>query len=396
MSLDQQLTRSLQEVAGAHEPPSLEFAGILAGGRRRRRVAAVRKTAVGLACLAVIATGIVAAGQLSRQGAVGPSEHGLPERVADLPVGAPPAMPYCAGNRTIIDAGTAIQARCEQLVHRGSFTLAFDSKGVRQVVDGRLTLLDRRVPSQWFPAMSQDGRYAAWVAREPSALHGAVLLVFDLQLHTRLAEVAMPIVYGWTPGIDDLGRVYFEIRGAGDIWAYDIPEGRLIQVRGLPRRLAPSVRFVTSDGFAVGVTPFYYSDTGRSTSIVGVVTRDGRFVQRHEVQQGWSTYSPGRSRFVEETADGFQVVPRDGSGMVQIQLPTTGTATWYPVWESETELLFQFDPQPHFLPTGVTGSNGVNVPANRTYLLRCSATSGRCEVALEPGWGDDLDWLAYR
>ena len=57
-------------------------------------------------------------------------------------------------------------------------------------------------------------------------------------------------------------------------------------------------------------------------------------------------------------------------------------------------VLFQFDPES---PAGpVTGSNGLRVPARRTWLLRCDADDGSCEVALAPGWAAGLVVPVYR
>jgi RNA polymerase sigma-70 factor (sigma-E family) len=107
--------------------------------------------------------------------------------------------------------------------------------------------------------------------------------------------------------------------------------------------------------------------------------------------------TPWTARVVYETSDGFVVSATDGGEAVRIRLPEPGGALWHPVWESDDTLLFQFDTASPAGPlTGSNGSLGRPVPAQRTWLLRCDASDGSCEVALRPGWAAGLRGPVYR
>ena len=66
------------------------------------------------------------------------------------------------------------------------------------------------------------------------------------------------------------------------------------------------------------------------------------------------------------------------------------------MWEDESHVLVQYDPMTPDDGELVSDTNGLDVPASTTWLLRCSADSGRCEVALDPGWGDGVAGPVYR
>jgi len=397
MSMDSQLTRALHEEAGRQEAPPPELGSILVGGRRRHRVQQVRRAAVGVAAATALVAGASFVGTRldNRAGEViGNLEPVRPALVRSLSHGDPPGMPYCTGHGTIKGAGGTIRAGCASMVSRGGSTVAVSPAGIEQLVDGRRIVLDSRIESGWFPGMSADGRWVAWVAEEPSAPHDAVLLVFDLASHEKLAEVPWPALAGWTLGIDRRGRVYFNAFEPTRIWAYDIPNARLFEVTGLPEDSSAEIKFVTEDGFGVESTSFEATAETLSTALVGTVTDDGQFVDQHEVSQGWGYYSPDWSHFVQETREGFWVTATDGRTHVRLALPTEGNAVFAAFWETESTLLVQFDP---LAPSGSPAllRTGHNEDPGTTYLLRCDATTGICEIALGPGYERGMDLSMY-
>lgn len=388
MSLDERLTAALRDVADNHEPSGPDVARIVHGGRRRRRTRDVRRAVV--AGAAVLAVGAATPFVLGAGGDQPPRPAApVHDPVTELPVGDAPAIPYCAGDRTIRGAGGPIHAPCDVMVHRGDSTLLLSRRGVEVLHDGQRQLLGRRGPSYWFPAVSRDGHYAAWVAKAPHTETGAELFVHDLHHAGGHTAVPWPTTEGWVPGIDDRGRVYFEEFGGG-VSYFDIGSGATVPVGGLAARVIDGsrVRFVTADGFGLGV------QANSRNAVVGVVTDGGRFSQQQVVTQGSSFYSPDGARFVHATADGLAVGSTNSEEQVLLDLPEPGSPTWYPMWESDDSLLVQFDPDSAAATTEL--GYGLNVPARRTYLLRCDAGSGDCEVALEPGWGDRMTAPVYR
>lgn len=390
MNLDQRLTEAMMAAADLHAPPAPDLDRLLAGGRRRQRQRDVRRVTLAAITAAVLAVATpFAVGALRHQQPVQPTapEHQL---VTDLPVGAPPAIPYCYGDGTVMASGHSIRARCDVLIHRGDATLLATPQGLDLLRDGRRTLLDGRPWTAWFPAMSRDGRYAAWLTPRPHSKGAGELLVFDLASGRQIADEPIPSAHGWVPGIDDLGRVYVELFHGG-VLAYDIGSGSTVQVRGLPSRVTDGarIRFITADGFGM------QTHSASRDEVVGLVTDDGRFASQRAVTQGWSVYSPDSSRFVQDTGHGLATFDASGAdGPVALHLPPTGGPLWYPVWETDDSLLVEFDP--NAIGSTIEGSNGDRAPAGSTYLLRCSATTGECEVALEPGWSGGMEDPVYR
>ena len=258
-----------------------------------------------------------------------------------------------------------------------------DSQGVNVLKDGQLTLLDSRDWSSWFPALSNDGRWVAWVTEAGAGQ--ALLLGFDLETGEQVAEEPWPTSGGFVQGIDDLGRVYFQDYAREAMLVHDLRTGDTLDVTGMPEHAGRS-EFVSNDGFAV-----YVDGVG---VVLGSVTADGRFTQQHVVDYEWGThFSPDRSLVSYERDGQFVVGPPSGDGpVVPLELPTEGSPVWFPVWEGPDTVLVQFDPWSTPRPLG----NGFDVPARRTWLLRCEVTEGACEVALAPGWGDRVAWPVHR
>lgn len=384
MNPDQLLAGALQDVADDYVPVGPDVRAITAGGRRRRRARNVRRGVVVAAVVAaVVAVPLLADPFGSR--ATGPVDNPTIERVTDLPVGDPPEIPYCPGDGTLRGAGDPVDVECDVMIHRGDSTLVLDRDGVSVLEDGRLTLLDSRAWSSWYPALSLDGRWAAWVTKTPDSPHKALLLGFDLRNGTSV-EVPWIRAAGWVAGIDDLGRVYFEDYRTTDITVHDLSTGETTVVAGVPDHVSPRIKFVDADGFAIA--------TNHEGIVAGVVTADGSFTQQRRVDRGWSTYSPDRAHVVHEPDFHLAVEPASSGGpVVPLQLPQRGAPVWFPVWESPDAVLVQFDPEGM---GSLTASGGLDSPAERTWLLRCQVDDGSCEVALEPGWGDRMTGPVYR
>lgn len=378
MSMDQQLIRALHEEAGRHDMPDPDLAAILSGGRRRRRVTVVRRSALGLVAAAAVLAVMVSGRDLMTSRTLQPVDRIAPERVQDLPVGTLPAIPYCSGRDTIQGAGAPLRLTCNLLLHRGSATLHMTVGAIRLLQDGRAELLDRRLPSYYFPAISRDGRYAAWVTAQPSAPNDAVLLVFDLTNRTRVAEVDFPTAEGRTVGIDDLGRVYFVSLHRARVLAYDIHAQQLFEVTGVPLHGSPGIQFVTSDGFGV-----FQLGTESLVSTVGTVTTDGQFTRPHSVPIGTGEFSPDGAHFVMAEDQGFVVTTSDGGNRVRLMLPKEGEGIATPVWETDSTVLVVFDPA-YAIPMRFDPQEGMKSPASRTYLVRCTIATGDCETALTP------------
>ncbi|HEX6149474.1 hypothetical protein [Nocardioides sp.] len=383
MSLDQHLPETLRRTAEEHSAPFPDLPSIVEGGRRRKRRRDLRRVSVVAACIAVVAAVPFVVRPFVTDSTAPTDQLDLPRRVEDLPAGAVPAIPYCPGDRTIRGAGDPIEAACDILIHRGSTTLFLDRHGVNVLKDGQLTLLDSRDWSSWLPALSHDGRWAAWVTGAGPGK--AVLLGFDLKTGEQVAEEPWPTPEGFVQGIDDLGRVYFQDYAREDMLMHDLRTGDTLDVTGMPEHAGRS-KYVTNDGFAV-----YVDGVG---VVRGSVTADGQFTQQHVVDYEWGTqFSPDRS-LVSYERDGRFVVgaPSGDAPVVPLKLPTEGSPVWFPVWEGPETVLVQFDPFSAPRPLG----NGLDVPARRTWLLRCEVTEGSCEVALAPGWGDRAAWIVHR
>ena len=399
MSMDQQLTRTLHDQSARVEAPLPDLDAIVAGGRRRQRTTVVRRAGIAaLAAAAVVATGFAINGLGNHKAATPPVTHDpTPSTVHSLVIGDQPHIPFCAGQQQILGADAPITADCAPLVVRGGSTVYASGEGVQQLVGGRQLLLDSRLPSVWVPAVSIDGSYAAWVTEKPSAPHHAAMVVYDLSDQHQIAEVDWPALDGFAAGIDDRGRVYFLDNRTSHVWVYDISRGRTFEVTGLPAFNYPGIRFVTADGLGIDAGTFNHLGTPTSRSVIGTVTDNGDFVDQHTVPMGWGDFSPDRGHFVQDTADGLWVTPYDGHTVdldahVRLQLPQRGNAVSRATWESNSSILIAFDPDA--FAGAVDEDNGI--PVKTTYMLRCSSVTGQCEIALQPGYGDDVIDSMYR
>jgi hypothetical protein len=152
---------------------------------------------------------------------------------------------------------------------------------------------------------------------------------------------------------------------------------------------------VTSDGFGLD-RGRYSGDQVTDRSEIGAVDAAGAFADRGEVPIGWSSWSADYSHLVQETADGFWVQAVDHLDRhVTLRLPKQGLPTALPVWESEDSVLVTFLPSASWTSMLDEPSQG-DFSSRETYVLRCSTTSGDCEIALEPGYGGAMRGPMYR
>jgi hypothetical protein len=389
MNLDQDLRSTLATALERCSVPDPDLARLLERGETGRRRHARRRrltAAIAIATAAACAVGLTLVTDHRKPNQDPIHRPESPVTVQDLPVGAAPSIPYCSRGKQILGAGRPITSGCMTLVHRGSGTVGVTKHGVFWVGHGQRGLLDRRIPDLWFPVLSQDGRDAAWVVAHGSQRS---LLVYDVGSHVKLADVPLPTSAAWVPGIDNLHRVYVQdFMEHGRVWMYDTASDRLIGIRDLPPVVpgaSYAVNYATADGLAIAKRSFWENGI-TSVSIEGTVTSDGHFVASGTVPVGWSIWSPDRSQLVQETAKGFWA-QRTGQldTMVPLRVPKVGRATSTPVWESKDSLLVSFDPSLSSPGPTTTDTTLLHVPSDDLWILRCSAQTGSCEVALPPG-----------
>ncbi|WP_166133411.1 SMP-30/gluconolactonase/LRE family protein [Nocardioides ochotonae] len=393
MSLEEQLRAALRTEAQSRETPEVDVSAVMDGGVRRRRHDVHRRAAGAAALSLVVAAAGVASLSMRSSTTIPATDDDVPAEVSELPMGSPPQVPHCSDDGTrIVGAGAPIASACMTMTSHAGTTIGWDGDAVYRVADGRLDPLSTRAQSSWAPALSHDGRFAAWVTDSPEP----ALLVYDVQTSRRLADVPMRTSSGWTAGIDALGRVYFlEYQPRAPIWMYDIATRRLARVREAPEHGSPGIRFVSFDGFGLERAPFNEDQvTGRSAW--GSVDVQGRYQSRGEIAVGWSSWSPDFSHLVQETAEGFWVQAADDLDRhVTLKLPEVGLPTTNPTWETATTLLVTFYPRATWDSMLDDLSQGA-ISADETYLLRCFTTTGDCEVALEPGYGGEMTAPMYR
>lgn len=392
MSLDEQLRATLRTEAESRDVPELDVLAVMDGGARRRRHLAQRRAAGAVVLSLVVAAAGIASLSLRSSTTIPAADDNVPAEVSDLPMGSPPQVPHCSDGTSIVGAGAPIASACMTMISHAGATIGWDGEAVYRVADGRLDPLSTRVQSSWAPALSHDGRFAAWVTASPEP----ALLVYDVQTSRRLADVPMSTSSGWTAGIDALGRVYFlESQPGAPIWMYDIATRRLTRVRDVPEHGFPGIRFVSFDGFGLDRGRFNDDQvTGRSAW--GSVDAQGRYKSRGEIRVGWSSWSPDFSHLVQETAEGFWVQAADDLDRhVTLELPEQGLPTANPTWETATTLLVTFYPGATWESMLDDTSQGA-ISTEDTYVLRCFTTTGDCEVALEPGYGGDMTAPMYR
>jgi hypothetical protein len=179
-------------------------------------------------------------------------------------------------------------------------------------------------------------------------------------------------------GIDGSGRVYMTSGGseggtvADRIWVWDSgQDGGFGRVVGLGDFV--TVADVPPDGLAIlktlyadGLSADNQGTAGRA--VWGTVTERGEFVALGpEVGVRPLVWSPDRSRFV--AVGSFTVVSRtnrgDGDANRRLRLPSDVSVVGSPSWESSDQVL---------VPVA-------SATAAQVAIVRCSARTGRCEVA---------------
>lgn len=385
MSVEQRLAEELRTRAELVDPPDPDLVDLLGRGRRAsardlRRRRTTRLVGLAAAVAVVVAASLALGGAPDRPAPAEPAGAGT--SVRDLPTGQPPELPHCLRGGVLRVGDRDLRSPCPELVPRGGSTVAVDERGVHVVSRRGLRLISRVGPSYWVPAVSADGRMVAWPTRRSDGLSSRVV-VHALPSGRLLAahRLASPAV--WTPGFDGSGRVLVSGFGA-DVrrWVFDPRGDRLTAVTGQPAE-AGAVAFVTRRGYAVRVV----DGTGHvgPTSLEGEVDADGRFRVRRSVPVGFAAWSPDGTRLVHQRTGRLVVSDADDpAGGVVLGLPERGRPTVLPVWEDEDSLLVSFDP----LVTGGAieddPDQGWGASPGHTWLLRCSAGSGECEVALRP------------
>lgn len=399
MSVHDELRAVLREEAARVEPPELDLAALVddleraapaAPGRRRLAWASAVTTTPVVVALVVWA---VLAG---RPGPDAPPAEESASTVESLTVGHTPWIPHCREGQLVTGSGTPYGLPCGTLVHRGGATLSLAGDGIRVLrPDGTAQALSEQLHSSWVPAISQDGALAAWTVTEGS--YRGRVLVHELATGRQVVSARLPSWAVWVPGFDAGGRLHAaEFEPPYRRWVVDVGSGDATEVRGRPVTGGP-VTFLTPDGFATGLEDWFDNQVPRSSSEVGRVTATGAYVRESTVPIGWATWSPSWERLVHETRAGWisQRVD-DPSRAVRLRLPEQGRAVALPVWESEHMLLVVFDPDGSFESIQADPDQGFGVPADRTWVLRCSAITGHCESALPAGHAGGLVGSPYR
>ena len=211
----------------------------------------------------------------SAAGAAAPGPPGRPTCRS-----ARPPIPYCPGNRTLRGAGTGGRGVRR---HHPSRRLRPCSRATASAARRRSApLLDSRDWSSWYPALSNDGRWAAWVTAPPRAQAGLLLAV-------DLAGERVPRCPGPRARVGGRDRrpgtgLLRGLRARGR-HGYDLRTGETIRVTGLPTTPGPrsgsSRRRLRHSPLDPRVDS---SSVSRGSSAVSrQVTADGRFTQQHEV-----------------------------------------------------------------------------------------------------------------
>lgn len=202
MSTDTEITRSLHEAAEHAAVPPLDLDALRAGGRRHARRRHVTVMAAAALVLAVVGGGVVLGPDALRSDAP-PAVSQTPRTVADLPVGDAPALAYVVGERS---------GHLMGLRYGGGVTLGLDDRrGVIEVApDGSRRVLDAHATG--YPAVSPDGRWAAWPVSSDGADARIVLWsvesgkqsgVFTVPERSQCCDSGFHVA-----GVDNDGRVY--------------------------------------------------------------------------------------------------------------------------------------------------------------------------------------------
>jgi hypothetical protein len=303
-----------------------------------------------------------------------------------LSVGAPPASLYCLdgvahwGHEELpLTDGTCDWPH--RFAEAGGSALVVDSVGstVNLFTDRGLTQLPGRADNMSSPVVySPDGKTVAWVSRSRVGDRQEIVL-WDTVRGVELKQAMAP-----TPdelnleGIDGSGRVYMTSVGKNSVtlaeriwvWASRQDEG-FRRVVGLGDFV--TVADVPPDGLAVlktlaagGVSADGPAAVGRA--VWGTVSARGEFVALGpEARVRQVVWSPDRSRYL--AVESLTVVSRtsrgDGDANRRLRLPSDVSVVGSPSWESSDQVLVPVD----------SGT------ADGVAILRCSAGTGRCEVA---------------
>jgi hypothetical protein len=358
MSIEDLLSAELSTLADGLPPPHVAAAGLERAGRKERTRRRTAIAVVGSAAAVVLAVGlaIVLPGQ-------GKEELPAPRPFDPVP-------------------GTSIPYWQEGVLHVGETEIQTTYRDLK-FANGT-TVVGRVARGEWFhvvgselvrlptggagldPKLSADGDTAAWVTVIDETTRRVV--AWDLTTDTEIAEVEVPVQVECCDqggelilhGVDSEGRVFWstdrtlmwtpgsepvEVTGAGtaifgDLW----PGGLMFQSDEQP-------------DLSVGPVGTY-----------GTVDDDGVFTKVGDVptdQNG--VWSPDGQHYVYGNKDGttFQVAELDGDATF-LDLDTfvydfIGIATW----ESVDDVILR------------AGSG------DRISLLRCTVSTGECDVALE-------------
>ena len=394
MSLDQELRAVLADRADQCRAPVPDLAALRAGGlrlRRRRRVVGALTMCM---VLATIAAGVAAGlAQRGTRGALDPIERPTLRWVETT------GVPWCVTNpanpdqELIVGAGAPVPAKpwCRWSgpgqdfhlwYHGGSTVLTTPRDGTFRVADGRLTPMSTRGGGK--PAISHDGRYAAWQT-DYGMYCGSVskLEVYDVTSAEEVATTRIPgVSCSHVQGIDDRGRVYVTVGDETprnlEVQMYDTGSDAWTKVVGLPAGAdSDSITYVTADGFAVRTDERVAGGNPLAlASVEGVVDAEGRFVRQREVPVGRGLWSPDRSLVVEQRPEGMVVLPADDlTTQLGLNLPVDdfrATPTNLPMvnvlWQSPRSVLVTRDVGPEEEP-----------------VYRCDAGTGECSVVDHPG-----------
>ena len=393
MSLDQELRAVLADRADRCRAPIPDLAALWAGGLRLRR----RRRVVGAVTMCIV-LGTIAAGvavglaQRDTRGALDPVDRPALRWAESTHVPWCVTDPDDPDQELIVGAGAPVRAKpwCRWSgpgqdfhlwYHGGSTVLTTPRDGVYRVADGRLTPMSTEGGGK--PAISHDGRYAAW--QTPYGWHCGAVSMLEVYDVTRTEEVATTRIPGIScsqvQGIDDRGRVYVTVGeaklGNFAIQMYDTKSDSWTKVVGLPAGADNvSITYVTADGFAVETSRQVFDGNPLPmASGEGVVQADGHFVGKREVPVGRGLWSPDRSRVLVQRPEGMVVQPADDlTTQLGLNLPIDefrATPTHLPMvnllWESSSSVLVNAD--------GPQGG-----PA-----YRCDVDTGDCTVVDHPG-----------
>lgn len=382
MSTDTEITRSLHEAAEDAAVPPVDLDALRAGGRRHARRRSAARMAAAALVLAVVGGGVVLgpdavrsdAPPVQRDDSPPPKLPEPPRTMADLPVGDAPALPYFVGD-VLHTGGLEVPVERMGLRYGDRTTLALDGgRGAVQITPtGDPRVLDP--DASGFPAVSPDGRLAAWPGKRSA--DGTEVVVWSVADGQEVDTFTVPerpacCDSGFrVAGVGDDGTVY--VSGDHAHYVADDPYGDVRVIEGLDPYADTVV--VSTNGLVALSAPT--SKEGDSRARVGNVV-DGRFRTdiEHEgpdvsSSSWWSPYDLGLvvSRAV---GGGLRASDVDGDMYAvpeRIAVPVEADVQEV-AWESADALLVQV------------------VEGDHAWWVRCSQESRGCERAADLGAGD--------